>query len=90
MPLLPTRKYLTRKEAAQYLTEKWFQCSPATLRDYACDGIGPAYSNRGAGGMGEAMYTRDDLDAWAPTFLKPSIVEQVAPAPKVRGALSGP
>jgi hypothetical protein len=59
------------------------------LRDYASEGIGPLYANRGAEGMGEAMYTREDLDAWAPTFLKPSIVEQVAPPPKARGALSG-
>jgi hypothetical protein len=67
------KKPLTRKEAATYLTARWFRMTPGSLAQYASKGLGPAYVNRGAAAGGEALYQRSDLDAWA---------ERIAMVPK--------
>ena len=58
------RAYLTRKEAAEYLTRKYFRMSPASLAYHAIKGSGPRFFRRGHG-RGESLYTRGDLDTWA-------------------------
>ena len=74
---VPTaREFLTRKEASEYLTEKWLKVSVSLLAKYAVTGGGPPYRPRGENG-GEAMYTRKDLDTWAQSFLnKPYAVSK--------------
>lgn len=66
----PSRRYLTRKEAAQYLTKEWFRVSESTLARYASDGIGPpARKITGLGATGSlAFYMRSELDGWARSF----------------------
>jgi len=56
----PTRKLLTRKEAATYITETHFKISARTLAFYASEDIGPAYRILG----GAAHYNRADIDSW--------------------------
>lgn len=62
------REFLTRKEAAEYLTRRWMKMSVPTLNKHAVTGDGPRYTNRGANG-GEAMYRKLDLDAWGRSFI---------------------
>lgn len=53
-------KYLTRVEAAQYLTERGLPISKSTLGKYACTGGGPVYQMFGS----RSLYTPASLDAW--------------------------
>lgn len=62
------REFLTRKEAAEYLSHRWFKISIPTLNRHAVDGDGPLYTNRGKNG-GEAMYRKEDLDLWGRSFV---------------------
>jgi hypothetical protein len=58
--------YLSRREAAEYLTQRGLKFSPNTLMKVACTGGGPRYarwSNR-------AVYLQADLDSWAAGKLK--------------------
>lgn len=74
------RLYLTRKEAADYVTKKFFNLTPATLARYAMGkmiGVGPAYSLIGR----EAHYFKEDLDSWAMKF-RPAMKLPPAPRPK--------
>jgi hypothetical protein len=64
----PARQYLTRKEAAIYLNNKWFRISAATLARYACDKIGPPFRQTGKQQMGPVLYLVTDLDKWAQSF----------------------
>jgi hypothetical protein len=53
--------YRDRREAADYLTERGFKTSWRTLQKLACVGGGPRYYIFG----NRALYTDDDLDAYA-------------------------
>ena len=53
-------KYLTRREAAEYLTEGGFKISPNTLQKMATVGGGPTYQIFGI----RSLYTPENLDAW--------------------------
>jgi hypothetical protein len=55
-------KYLTRREAASYLTEvRGLPTSWRTLQKLACIGGGPLYQVYGI----YSLYTPDNLDTWA-------------------------
>jgi hypothetical protein len=54
-------RYLTRIEAAAYLTERGLPQSPNTLQKYVTVGGGPIYRIWGH----KALYTLADLDAFA-------------------------
>lgn len=54
-------KYLTRREAAAYLTGRGLPIKWATLQKLASVGGGPIYRRFGL----HALYTEADLDAWA-------------------------
>lgn len=56
-----TFRYLSRREAAVYLTEHGFPCSAKTLAKYACQGGGPRYAKYGL----RVLYRPDDLLSWA-------------------------
>ena len=58
------REYLSRKEAAAYLTQHWFPIAASTLATKAQDGSGPQYRLTAQNG-GRALYRRADLDNWA-------------------------
>jgi hypothetical protein len=62
------RRYRTRREAAKYLTEER-GCPTAcgTLQKLASTGGGPPYQLFG----NRAVYTDDNLDAWAEAKLTP-------------------
>ncbi len=53
--------YLLRPESADFLTERGFPTTKFTLQKYATTGGGPVYRIWG----NRALYTRDDLLAWA-------------------------
>lgn len=54
-------KYLCRPEAAEFLTERGFPVSKNTLEKWGTTGGGPTYRIFG----NRALYTPDDLIAWA-------------------------
>lgn len=54
-------RYLSRPEAAAFLTEHGFPISKNTLQKMATTGGGPTYRIFGH----RALYTPDDLIAWA-------------------------
>lgn len=54
-------KFLERTEAAAYLTARGLRVSKLTLGKYATTGGGPTYQRFGL----RAVYTRQNLDAWA-------------------------
>jgi hypothetical protein len=55
-------KFLTRREAARYLTEvRGLPTSWRTLQKLACIGGGPIYQRYGI----QSVYTQDNLDTWA-------------------------
>jgi hypothetical protein len=53
--------FLERSEAADYLTSKGLRVSKNTLGKFATTGGGPVYQRFGL----RAVYTRQNLDAWA-------------------------
>ena len=55
------RRYLTRPEAAFYLSGHGFPVTKNTLQKFATIGGGPEYSIFG----NRALYTTENLDAWA-------------------------
>ena len=61
-----TERYLSRHEAAQYLTERGLRLSPNTLMKMATTGGGPRYCRWG----NRAVYQQADLDAWVAAKLK--------------------
>jgi hypothetical protein len=56
-----TREYLTRAEAAQYLTDRGLPITKNTLQKMATVGGGPVYQIFGF----RSLYTPSNLDAWA-------------------------
>jgi hypothetical protein len=54
-------RYLTRIEAAEYLTRRGLKISPNTLQKFVTVGGGPTYRIWGH----RALYTPADLDAYA-------------------------
>ena len=61
------QSYLDRREAADYLTEGGLKTSWRTLQKMVTVGGGPAYRIFG----NRAVYTDEDLDAWAESRLSP-------------------
>jgi len=57
--------FLSREEAAQYLTERGLQTAKGTLQKWVTTGGGPAYRRFGK----RAVYRIEDLDAWAESKL---------------------
>ena len=58
-------RYYDRRDAASYLTERGLKTTFSTLQKLACIGGGPNYRLFG----NRAVYTAEDLDAWAETKL---------------------
>lgn len=56
-----TPRFLTRHEAAQYLTGEGFPCASKTLAKLACQGGGPPFIKFGL----RVLYRPDDLISWA-------------------------
>lgn len=56
-----TFRYLNRGEAADYLADHGFPCSPKTLAKHACQGGGPRFIKYGL----RVLYRREDLLQWA-------------------------
>lgn len=56
-----TKRFLTRPEAAKYLTNCGLPVSKNTLQKMACLGGGPGYRIFG----NRAIYQESDLDRWA-------------------------
>ncbi|UDL95814.1 hypothetical protein LGH83_06320 [Lichenihabitans sp. PAMC28606] len=65
----PAHPYLRRAEAAAYVTDKYFPCSPRTLAKKAVVGGGPAY--RLAGRI--PLYSETGLDEWAKSKIGPVV-----------------
>ncbi|EAQ96400.1 helix-turn-helix domain-containing protein [Congregibacter litoralis] len=58
---IQTKQYLTRAEAADYLTDCGYPTGKGTLQKIASTGGGPRYRIFGS----RALYTPDDLLRWA-------------------------
>jgi hypothetical protein len=58
---MSVERYFRRKEAGQYLREKFGFGSPATLAKLACIGGGPEFFKAGS----IVLYAEKPLDAWA-------------------------
>jgi hypothetical protein len=65
----PRQRDMTRAEAARYIAERWFPCSPKTLAKLAVVGGGPKF--RKAGRI--PLYAIEDLDAWASSKIGPRV-----------------
>jgi hypothetical protein len=65
----PTKRYRTRVEAAQYITDNWFPCSPKTLAKLAVIGGGPSFRKAGR----TPLYTDSDCDDYARSKIGPSV-----------------
>jgi hypothetical protein len=62
------KQYLTRQEAASYLSERGLSVSKNTLQKFATTGGGPAYCIFG----NRSLYTAEALDFWAEARLSPA------------------
>jgi len=58
---METRRFISRAQAADYLTEQGLQVAKTTLQKLATVGGGPVYHRFGK----YAVYKIEDLDAWA-------------------------
>ena len=63
------KKYLSRREAAQYVEEKGLPLSKNTLQKYATVGGGPKFFKFGR----RAVYCREDLNKWISDKLGQSV-----------------
>ena len=63
------KKYLSRREAAQYVEEKGLPLSKNTLQKYATVGGGPKFFKFGR----RAVYCREDLNTWISDKLGQSV-----------------
>ncbi len=55
------KQFLSREEAAQYLSERGLKTAKGTLQKWVTTGGGPPYRRFGK----RAVYTIDDLNDWA-------------------------
>lgn len=60
-------RWLDRRAAADFLTERGFPCAYATLATKGCRGGGPPFVKFGP----RALYRPDDLVAWAEAKISP-------------------
>ncbi len=58
---METKRFINRGQAADYLTGQGLPVAKTTLQKLATVGGGPAYRRFGK----YAVYSTDDLDAWA-------------------------
>lgn len=65
---MPPSQFMRRKDAAQYLRNKFGVGSPATLAKFATLGGGPTYRKNGK----HPIYLAEDLDAWALSKIGPA------------------
>ncbi len=72
------RQHLSRKEAADYLSRRWFRISPSTLAIKAMHDKGPRFI-RLSEDRGRAVYSIPDLDQWARDQLKVDITQRRGP-----------
>ena len=63
------KKYLRRKQAAEYLQEHYGAYTNDTLAKLACVGGGPRFRKCGA----YPLYTPEDLDAWAQSRMSDAV-----------------
>lgn len=70
------KAYLTRAEAAEYITLQGAPISKNTLQKFATVGGGPVYRRFG----NKSLYTVADLDAWLETKLSPPCASTSAAA----------
>lgn len=69
---------LNRKEAAKYISGRWFKISWLTLADLARKGRGPDYMRTASAG-GRSLYMKAELDDWARRKrLNPKTLEPIA------------
>src|SRR5689334_7066344 len=61
--------YLRRRQAAQYLRDRYGIGSWRTLAKYACTGLGPNFFKLGSA----ALYRAEDLDQWAVSRIVPFV-----------------
>ena len=55
------RRGMTRAETAEYISARWFPCSPKTLAKYAVIGGGPPFRKAGR----RPLYEAEPCDKWA-------------------------
>ena len=68
--VVPTRKRdMTRAEAARYITDHWFPCSPKTLAKVAVVGGGPCFRKVGRA----PLYSEASCDTWAEGKIGPLV-----------------
>lgn len=67
--MLPTKKYLSRKEESAYLTAIGFHTTYKTLGKLATIGGGPKFHKFGTKSV---LYEIEDLDEWATKRLSPA------------------
>jgi hypothetical protein len=65
----PLKRDMTRFEAAQYITDHWFPCSPKTLAKLAVVGGGPPFRKAGR----VPLYSETSVDAWAASKIGPLV-----------------
>lgn len=65
----PLKRDMTRSEAAQYITDRWFPCSPKTLAKLAVVGGGPPFRKAGR----VPLYSQASVDAWAASKIGPIV-----------------
>ena len=75
------KRFLTRREAASYLSERGLPVTKNTLQKFATIGGGPTYSIFG----NRAVYTPDELEAWAEARLTASFRGSTSEAGVRRG-----
>ena len=67
------RQYLTRKEAAEYVTQRWFPCSVFWLSKLGSNGAGPKVRGEPAKLRSRKYYLKSELDDWAQERLSPML-----------------
>ena len=79
-----TPRFLTRHEAAQYLTGEGFPCASKTLAKLACQGGGPQFIKFGL----RVLYRHEDLIGWAVARSR-SCANTSDPGAPIEGACQG-
>lgn len=79
-------KFVSRKKAAQYISENYFPCSAATLAKRAVYGSGPPYQKAGQ----IAIYSPPRLDEWALARISDEIKSTAELRPDQRPRLGRP